>query len=170
VDFDRLLSRHKNAVYRQLFRMCGNHDDAEDVLTQAMVDAFRSLSNLRDEEAFQAWLVQIGRRACGRLKQREARRPIIGLSELLNKGIEPAGSDRVDEQVAENELKECVATVLSEVPPPLREIYIMRDLEGLSGEEAATRLGLTLAAQKSRLHRARTMVRRKLDEHLACLS
>lgn len=170
MDFDRLLQRHKDAVYRQLFRMCGNHEDAEDVLTQAMVNAFRSLSQLRDEEAFQAWLVQIGRRACGRLKDREAKRPVVGLSELLEHGIEPAGESRAAEKAAENELKECVAAVLLEVPAPMREIYMLRDLEGLSGEEASRRLGISLAAQKSRLHRARALVRSKLDQKLACMA
>lgn len=150
--------------------MCGNHEDAEDVLTQAMVDAFRSLSNLRDEEAFRAWLVQIGRRACGRLKQREAKRPIVGLNELLIRGIEPVASSRVDEEAAENELKDCVAAVLSEVPAPYRDIYLMRDIEGLTGEETAQKLGLSLAAQKSRLHRARTLIRQKLDDRLECMA
>lgn len=168
MDFDRLVARHKNAVYRQLFRICGNHDDAEDVLTQAMVDAFRSLESLRDEQAFQAWLVQIGRRACGRLKQREAKRPVVGLSELLSKGLEPSSAMAVDREVEEQELKRCIATVLSDLPAKYRDVYVLRDIEGLDGQTVSDRLGISLAGQKSRLHRARTLVRRMLDERLEC--
>jgi len=168
VDFDRLVAKHKNAVYRQLFRMCGNHDDAEDVLTQAMVDAFRSLNSLRDEQAFRAWLVQIGRRACGRLKQRESKRPVVGLSELLDKGIEPAAGIAVDQQAEERELKQCIASVLGDLPPKYREVYVLRDIDGLEGQAVADRLGISLASQKSRLHRARSLVRTMLDERLEC--
>jgi DNA-directed RNA polymerase specialized sigma24 family protein len=63
-DFDALTRQHKDSVYRQLLRVCGNHEDAEDVLVEALLKAYRHLNQLRDSEAFRAWLAQIGRRVC----------------------------------------------------------------------------------------------------------
>ena len=59
MDFERLMKLHKDAVYRQLVRTCGNRDDAEDALVEALTSAHRSLETLRDEKAFRGWLAQI---------------------------------------------------------------------------------------------------------------
>ena len=62
MDFDELAEAHKDAVYRQMIRACGNREDAEDVLVEALLKAYRSLDQLRDQGAFRAWLARIGRR------------------------------------------------------------------------------------------------------------
>src|SRR5450755_1491801 len=66
MDFEDLANQHKDAVYRQLMRACGNREDAEDVLIEALLKAYRNLDQLRETGAFRAWLAQIGRRAGGR--------------------------------------------------------------------------------------------------------
>lgn len=162
-EFDRLLSKHKDAVYRQLFRMCGNHDDAEDVLVQSLLSAYRAIDSLRDEEHFQAWLVQIGRRTCGRLKKRDNARPVVGLDDLIERGLTLPNAPSPEDEAVDAELKRCVQNALEEVPPEYKEIYVLRDIEGLTGEETAARLGITLPAMKSRLHRARSLIREKID-------
>jgi len=87
-NFDRLVTQHKDAVYRQMVRVCGNHADAEDVLIEAMLKAYRHLDQLQNSSAFRAWLAQIGRRVCWQLRQREALLPILQLSELEEAGTE----------------------------------------------------------------------------------
>jgi RNA polymerase sigma-70 factor, ECF subfamily len=76
MDFDRLAQRHRDAVYRQMVRVCGNRDDAEDVLVEALVSAYRHMESLRDEGAFRGWLATIGRRVCGKVRAREALEPV----------------------------------------------------------------------------------------------
>jgi hypothetical protein len=88
MDFERLVNEHKDAVYRQMIRACGNRKDAEDVLIEALLKAYRNLDQLRAHQAFRAWLAQIGRRVCWQLKKREALLPLLQLSELESEGQE----------------------------------------------------------------------------------
>lgn len=167
-DFETLAAAHKDAVYRQLIRTCGNEADAEDVLVEALLKAYQRLDQLREDEAFRAWLAQIGRRVCWQLKEREALRPIIQLSTLEARGFNPADEAPSPElALARQRLKALLHEAVEQLEPEYRQVYELRDLEGHSGRETARRLGLTLAAEKSRLHRARAQVRAFLDRRLA---
>ena len=169
-DFEALATAHKDAVYRQLIRTCGNEADAEDVLVEALLKAYQRLDQLREREAFRAWLTQIGRRVCWQLKEREALRPIVQLSTLETAGTHPRDESPSPEATLGRErLKVLLREAVEQLDPEARRVYELRDLEGFSGQEVAERLGITLAAQKSRLHRARAQVRRFLDRRLAGL-
>ena len=167
-DFDTLAAEHKDAVYRQLIRTCGNQEDAEDVLIEALLKAYQNLDQLREHEAFRAWLAQIGRRVCWHLKHREALVPVLRLSALQDRGIQPADpAPPADLEFERRQLREFLREAIQKLPKVHRAVYELRDLQGYSGDEVARRLGISLAAQKSRLHRARTQVRAFLDRRLA---
>ncbi|WP_395095223.1 RNA polymerase sigma factor [Armatimonas sp.] len=167
MEFDQLMARHKDAVYRQMVRMCGNPDDAEDVLVESLLSAYRALHQLHDEAAFQSWLAIIARRTCGRLKRREALAPVLHLAELSERGLElESGIPSPETQVIEAETKACLLRVMQALPPVYREVYELRDLEDLPASVVAERLGITVAAVKSRLHRARALVRNGIDSGL----
>jgi|CXWL01.1.fsa_nt_gi RNA polymerase sigma-70 factor (ECF subfamily) len=164
VDFERRINRHRDAVYRQLVRMCGNHDDAEDVFIEAMVGAFRAKEGLREEAAMQAWLVQIGRRACGRLKRRESQNTTIALQQLEKMGIDiPEQTDSPEDLLMETELKTCLHLALNQLGKIYQDAYQMVDVEGLSLSEAAKHLGVSENNLKIRLFRSRKMIRDKID-------
>ncbi len=165
-QFDRVVSRHKDAVYRQLLRMCGNREDAEDVLVDSLVRAYQGLDDLRDDESFRAWLVQIGRRTCVRLKQKASQRPIAALPDLEAYGFEIPAATTPEHELFELETKRCVMSAFESLPPIYQEVYRLRELEQRSAEEVAGTLGLTIPALKSRLHRARALVRQALDDQL----
>lgn len=167
-DFETLAAEHKDAVYRQLIRTCGNQEDAEDVLVEALLRAYQNLDQLREHGAFRAWLAQIGRRVCWHLKARQALVPIIQLSALEDQGLHPVDTaPPPDAIVARQRLRDLIDEALQGLDPDNRVVYELRDLEGHSGQEVADRLGISLAAQKSRLHRARAQVRAFLDRRLA---
>jgi RNA polymerase sigma-70 factor (ECF subfamily) len=167
-DFDALAAEHKDAVYRQLIRTCGNEADAEDVLVEALLRAYQHLGELREREAFRAWLAQIGRRVCWHLKKREALAPVIRLAALEDRGLEPIDpGPRPDAALARQRLRALLQEAVAALPPDQRAVYELRDLEGHPGQDVARQLGITLAAQKSRLHRARAHVRDFLDRRLA---
>jgi RNA polymerase sigma-70 factor, ECF subfamily len=167
MDFEALANEHKDAVYRQLIRVCGNREDAEDVLIEALLKAYRNLEQLHEASAFRAWLVQIGRRVCWQLKKREALLPIMQLSEMEAQGTElQSAADAPDEQTAKRQMKQLLLDAVAILPPQERAVYELRDLEEVSGDETAARLQISLAAMKSRLHRARTRVREFIDESL----
>jgi RNA polymerase sigma-70 factor (ECF subfamily) len=87
-NFEKLANQHKDAVYRQMVRVCGNREDAEDVLIEALLKAYRNLDRLRDAVAFRSWLEKIAQRVCWQLKQREALMPLLQLSALEEEGRE----------------------------------------------------------------------------------
>jgi len=168
VNFDNLARQHKDAVYRQMIRVCGNREDAEDVLIEALLKAYRHLDQLRDSAAFRAWLAQIAKRVCWQLKERESLLPLLQLSTLEDEGREIAGTELPPEaQLAQREMKQLLNEAMDALPPAYRLVYELRDVEDLTGDEVAQRLGISRAAMKSRLHRARELMRKHLDAALA---
>src|SRR5271165_1099938 len=150
-----------------MIRVCGNREDAEDVLIEALLKAYRHLHQLRGSEAFRAWLAQIAKRVCWQLKERESLLPLLQLSTLEDEGREVAGGDLGPEkQLARRQMKQLLDDAIATLPPSLRSVYEMRDLEDRAGDEVAQALGISRAAMKSRLHRAREMVRAHLDAAL----
>jgi len=167
MEFDTLVRRHKDAVYRQMVRKCGNPDDAEDVLAESLLNAYKAMHQLSDPDAFQGWLAIIAQRTCGRLRKREQLHPVMQLSTLQDVGFDPAGNAGMPEQgLIEAETKSCLQRLMSITPAIYRDVYERRDVEGLSARETADALGISEAAVKSRLHRARAFVRGQLDESL----
>jgi RNA polymerase sigma-70 factor, ECF subfamily len=152
VDFDALARQHKDAVYRQMLRVCGNREDAEDVLIEALLKAYRHLDQLRESAAFRAWLAQIAKRVCWQLKERESLLPLLQLSAL--------------EDEARQQMKQLRSQAMDALPALYRPVYELCDVEDLRGDEVAQRLGISRAAMKSRLHRARELVRTHLDAAL----
>jgi len=164
LNYERLAARHRDAVYLQMVRACGNYEDAEDVLVEALLAAYRALPTIHDEGAFRGWLAVVGRRACSRLKKREALQPIISLNSLSEDLIEGAdpGSDAQIAAELEDTAKR-VHDAVQSLPEGLRKVYVAREMEGESAEKVAERFGISIPALKSRLHRARKEVRRTLD-------
>lgn len=166
-DFEELTRQHKDAVYRQMIRVCGNREDAEDVLIEALLKAYHHLDQLRESAAFRAWLAQIARRVCWQLKGRESPLPLLQLSTLHDGGLEiPGDRPGPDAEMARRQMKQLLDDAIAALPLNYRAVYELRDVEGISGDEVARRLHISLAALKSRLHRAREMVRLNLDRAL----
>ena len=167
MDFERLANEHKDAVYRQMLRVCGNREDAEDVLIEALLKAYEHMHQLNDPAAFRAWLAQIGRRVCWQLKKREALYPLLQLSMLEEEGAAVKDpKPPVDSELALQRMKELLENAVNQLPPSAREVFVLRDMEELPGEEVARRLGISLASMKSRLHRARKLLRERMDAAL----
>ena len=167
MDFEALANKHKDAVYRQMLRVCGNREDAEDVLIEALFRAYRYLDKLEHPEAFRAWLARIGRRVCWRLKRREAVLPLIQLSQMEEEGFEiPSTSPTPDAQWDAMEMKQQLKSAFQALPEGNRRVYEMRDLENQPGTKVAKALRISPAAMKSRLHRARVLLRKRIDAAL----
>ena len=125
------------------------------------------MGSLEYEANFQAWLAIIARRTCGRLRRRDALAPVVRLADLAELGIEPVAPGGAPDQAAiEAHTKQCLLAVIDSLAPMYRDVYELRDVQGLSAEETSQQLGITVAAVKSRLHRARAMVRERTDQSL----
>jgi RNA polymerase sigma-70 factor (ECF subfamily) len=101
------------------------------------------------------------------LKEREALLPLLQLSTLDEEGYELSGKDPSPEtSLARRQMKQLLDSAIAALPDLYRSVYEMRDVEDLSGDEVARKLGISRAAMKSRLHRARDLVRAHLDAAL----
>jgi RNA polymerase sigma-70 factor (ECF subfamily) len=161
---ERLLEAHETQIYRFGLRMCGDEESAKEVLQETLVAAFRNLPTFRGEAALSTWLYQIARSFC--LKERRGERPTVPLDDHLGEGeAQAADGARPDAQAHAREVGMALAAAISALTPAYREALVLRDVEGLSAEEAAEVVGIEVGALKSRLHRARLEVR----QHLAAV-
>ena len=168
MDFEALANEHKDAIYRQMLRVCGNREDAEDVLIEALLKAYCSMDQLRDSAPFRAWLAQIARRVCWQLKEHEALLPLLQLSELEDDGLDLRDKAAEPEEiVAAAQMRQMLMDAVTQLTPEFRRVYELRDLEEVPGEEVAAKLGISLRAMKSRLHRARKILRERMEVALA---
>jgi len=172
--FDRLIHRYQAQIYRAMTRACANPDLAADVLQEAMIRAFRALPQFRGDASFATWLFRIARNLCVRKQQQMTAHPTISLDQplgedeeaesLLRHMIDPAAKNP-QQIVLDEEIRQKVREAVDKLPANLREVLILRDMEDLSNQETAERTGLTVAAVKARLHRARALLREHLEEY-----
>ncbi len=169
MEIDRLIEKHKDAVYRQMVRVCGNHDDAEDTLADAMIAAWRAADQLLDPAHFRAWMTTIGSRICARTRIRERLTKTIAIQELEAHGLQiPSPIADPEQDLETKTLKACVSDAVASLPETYREVYLRREILGESAEAVGDSLNLSISAVKSRLHRARALVRESLDSNLDC--
>jgi RNA polymerase sigma-70 factor (ECF subfamily) len=154
-------------VLRYLRTLAAHDTDAEDALQDAFVAAWRGAGAFRGGAA-RSWLLTIARHALHRLHRRRAGEPAVHLSLdelgcLAGWGADDSPLDRL----AARDDRAALARALDRLPGAERETLVLRDLEEMPGEEVARMTGVTLAAMKSRLHRARlhlaALVREELD-------
>ena len=155
--FESLVRRHKDAVYRQMVRVCGHKEDAEDALASALMLAFRASDKLSSDEAFRTWLGTIGKRVCTRMRSHPS------IEKALEYAIEHGFVDNHASEFDLSLLKGCVRDAVETLPEIYRTVYERCELEELTVPQAADELGITPAAAKSRLLRARAIVRENLD-------
>lgn len=161
--FTRLAQRHQASLYRYARSLSRSDADAEDALQKALVSVWKSAATFAGRASVRAWLLTITRNAAlraGRL--REAPMPDQSLAELGRRA--GWGSDDPETLLSRLERVESLERALARLSDADREVIVLRDLEGLSGDETAAVLGVELKAMKSRLHRARLRLTAALTE------
>ncbi len=167
--FDEFVRRHRMAVFRYACAICSQEADAEDVLQQTFVQAWRSAGRAIVRRV-RPWLYTIARHALQRSQRRPVAAPAdaVSLDELGEAAGFACGTATPERLVAAIEERTVLVAVLRALPTTDREVLVLRELEELSGEETAAVLGLSMDAMKSRLHRARLRfvaeIRRRLPE------
>jgi RNA polymerase sigma-70 factor, ECF subfamily len=152
---EALLSKHRKTVFRYGLRYCRSTEDAEDAVQETLWAAARAIGNFRRAAAITTWLFTIVRNKCHRMMFHKHAEP--DLADLLPSLPDPARS--AEHEVAARQVRRVLAEALARLEPGHREVILLRDVEGLTAPEAAERLGLTVQALKSRLHRAREQLR-----------
>jgi len=153
--FDVFVERHQARVFRFARAQVARPDDAEDLLQQTFLSAWQGAGAFRGIDSARAWLFTITRHAASRLRDQH-RREALDDTRVEELGIQAGWGQSSPEFTAlRREIQAEVAAALEALPADDRAILTVRDLEGVSGEEAAALFGLSLPAMKSRLHRAR---------------
>lgn len=170
---EALVQRYESHVYRFGMTMCRNEDDARDVLQDTLLAMARSLKTFRADSSLTTWLYTIARHACTKRRRRRASAPrqVVSLESLDGADRDRLASAAPNPEVAavSHEQRAALEAAIRSLDPAQRVVLLLRDVDGLSAPEAAEVLGLSIAAVKSRLHRARLAVRSALAPMLANL-
>jgi RNA polymerase sigma-70 factor (ECF subfamily) len=171
--FRAIMTRHNRRLYRIARSIVGNDSEAEDVLQEAYLHAFARLDSFRGESALATWLSRIViNEALGRLRKRSRTMDSI-MPELPQATIIPfppnAGAADPERSMAQRQILEIVERAMDALPDMFRTVFIARAVEGLSAEETAELLGLKPETVKTRLHRARKLLRERLDKEIGPL-
>jgi RNA polymerase sigma-70 factor (ECF subfamily) len=165
--FGALVERYQERVYRLALRLTSNESDAEEVLQETFLQAWRKIGTFRGEARFGTWLFRIATNAALMRARAERRRPTESLEQFLPRfdetgtiaDLDYERTARADELLEKAELARRAREALERLDEPYRAVIVLRDLEGLSTEESAEVLEISPEAVRQRLHRARLMLR-----------
>jgi RNA polymerase sigma-70 factor, ECF subfamily len=163
--FEALVVRHGDALFRFASRTCGSERDGEDALQDGLLAAWRGAGTFRGEASARTWLFQVVIHACRRRQRRRAGAPERHDGMEAAEAVAADGRS-ADEHVAAAQMRAALESALSALEDEAREVLLLRDVEGLSGDEAAAALGLGVPAMKSRLHRARLALKERVEATL----
>lgn len=161
--FDELLRRHSARIYRLLVRTVGDSTLAEDATQETFVRAWRGLQRFRGEASFSTWLFRIALNEGNRMLARASRTELLPYDDVMMQAPDLAADTGAAAEASE--LRAELERFIAELPPNYRVCVVLRDVEGFSNEEAAHLLDLDVRNFKSRLHRGRMALRRRLEEH-----
>lgn len=168
--FTQLIGRYEDRIFRLAKHVCvGLPSDADDVYQETFLTAFKKLKTFRGDSELGTWLYRIASNLCLMRRRRKKSEPFVPLLDRPHEHDDaPPRQFRdwaptPDEVASKKELIDKVSQALAKLPMEYRLIVTLRDIEGLSGEETARVLKLSLAAVKSRLHRGRMFLRDEFD-------
>jgi RNA polymerase sigma-70 factor (ECF subfamily) len=168
--FDRLVALCGPRVYSLTLRLLGNADDAADVAQEVFVRVFSALPRFKWDAAFSTWLYRIAVNACYDELKRRRRRPLT-LTECSDAETEPlviehmlvSSQPGTEDLLVQQERQAVITHAIRSLPDPFRAVLVLYDVQGLSYQEIAEVLGQNLGTIKSRLNRARNLLREKLS-------
>lgn len=168
--FEKLVQRYERKIFRLAQHMTGNEHDAEDVLQETFLKAFSKLDQFQRNSRFYTWLVRIALNESF-MRLRKRRGDTVSLDQEIDTGEEMIPRDVADwhpnpeQQYASVEIKDILDRAIGSLSLPYRLVFQLRDVEGLSTEETADVLRISVPAVKSRLLRARLQLREKLARY-----
>jgi RNA polymerase sigma-70 factor (ECF subfamily) len=172
---ERVFTEYAPRVYNLARRMLGNDADAEDVTQDVLLQVVRKLDSFRGEAAFPTWLHRVTVNAALAHRRKRATREQHKVNDPLDALFEAGGdgyahpirpwSVSPDQSVLDAETQALVEQAIRNLPESYRDVYVLADVEGMPNAEISEMLGLSVPAVKSRLHRARLMMREALAPH-----
>jgi RNA polymerase sigma-70 factor (ECF subfamily) len=156
--FDVLVNRYQQQIYRLMVRACHHPDDAEEVAVAAFGRAYEKLGQFEGRSRFVSWLGRIATNLCFRRRQKNEVETVS-----LEEAHEPPDTDSPERAAVQKEMQHIIRAAVAALPEPDQTVLRLRDIEEYSTQQTAGATGLSESAVKSRLHRARKMLRAKLS-------
>jgi RNA polymerase sigma-70 factor (ECF subfamily) len=172
VAFEALMRRHNSRLFRVARAILKDDAEAEDVLQEAYLDAYRNMSQFRGDAQLSTWLVRIvANRALMRLRQSKRERVVVPMSEASSGGGPPRdypdpSAEPPTQAIQRAEIRRLLERRIDELPVTFRAVFVLREIEELSAEEVATCLGIPSSTVRTRLFRARALLREALARDL----
>jgi len=168
--FDELVRRYRDRVYRLSTKILRHDDDAAEALQDAFLSAYRGLPNFKSESTFSTWLYRIATNASlMKLRRRREGHVSYEQSQGADGDGEPMAipdwSSQPLEELLDSEAREVLGREVDLLPANEKEVFVLRDIMEQSNSDVAQELGLTIAAVKSRLHRARLHLRDRMNRY-----
>ena len=164
--FNHLMAQHERRMYAVALRMCGNREDAQDCLQEAMLHVYRAIGGFKGQSSFSTWVYRITMNTCLDELRRKKNRQNTSLDNLLDMGWSPADeSNAPEKQAMRSELRRNLNRAIQELPEEMRSAVVLRDIQGFSYDEIARMLEINVGTIKSRISRGREKLREKLKEN-----
>jgi len=168
--FDELVRRYQDRVFRLCFKILRNEDDASEAMQDAFFQAYRGIGRFKSESTFSTWLYRVATNAA-LMKYRRRRDGHVSFeqSQSANPDAEPMAipdwTQQPLEDLLDSETRDILSQEVEKLPDNERTVFVLRDIMEQSNDQVATELGLTVAAVKSRLHRARVHLRDRMNRY-----
>lgn len=174
--FEEIVERYSPKAMRLALKITRNREDAQDVLQDTFVSVYKNIDSFRGDSALSSWIYRICTNfALMKLRGRKHEGQSDSIDENPNMDIEKLSehshmendwSEKAEKLLLKKELREKIDKAIDKLPDEYRIVFIMKDIEDMSNEEIASRLGLSIPAVKSRLHRARLFLRKEISKYL----
>ena len=164
-SFNEIVEQYSDLAYSVAFRMLRNVEDAEDAVQEAYISAFKALPHFKGQSKLSTWLYRIVVNTClMKIRKEKSRAKYISEKDYDDAIVYDWKNDP-EEEAVNSELRSTLEAGLDSLSPDLRAAVVLRDVQGLSTEESAEALNISIASLKSRLHRARILLRKHLEEY-----
>ncbi len=169
--FEELMRQYDRQIFRIALHITQNREDAEDIVQDTFLKAFQKLEQFQGNSKFSTWLVRIAvNESVMRLRKRKPQKT-VSMDEHIQTEKGPVPRDFADwmpnpeQNCNRSELADILRRTIQGLPPGFRTVFVLRVIDGLSSEETAQALGLSVPAVKSRLLRARQQLRERLSRY-----
>ncbi|RMG44897.1 MAG: sigma-70 family RNA polymerase sigma factor [Candidatus Dadabacteria bacterium] len=166
-SFVELLNRYSEKVHNLAMRIARNEQDAEEIFQDVFVTVYHKIDKFEGKSAFSSWLYRITVNTAFMKLRKRKKHQAVSFDELaggINEGYSGNRSDTCDINYisSRHELRQALEDAIRRLPDDYKTIFVLRDVDGLSNQEVGEILGLSVPAVKSRLHRSRLMLRKRL--------
>lgn len=167
--FEELVTRYETKAFNLAMRLTRNQEDAEEVLQDVFTTLYTKIAGFKGESAFSSWLYRIVVNSAFMKLRKRKQQTAVFLEDLsvtarqacLEKDNHVV--ERSDAICINRQLNSALERAIAKLPKQYRAVFLLRDVDGMSNEETSEILGLTVPAVKSRLHRSRLMLRKRLQ-------